>query len=123
MGLAFYVSNLIRLTLDLGFAMAMPTGQEARVGFTAAFGVEPSFRTPKAALRPFVVVQVGFGKLLSNLGSDFALLATLGGGAEYFFSPNFSVNLRALLSMPFELTRSDLSFMLFTPGLGATVYF
>lgn len=124
-GVAFFVSDLLKLTLDAGFAASFPpanTGARTTVGFAIAAGVDLLFRSTAASARPFVTAQLGFGKL-NSATDDFSLVINVGGGGEYFFSQFFSMNIRGLISTPINFRTGALGFLLFTPGVGATVYF
>lgn len=123
-GVAFFVSDLIKLTVDAGMAASFPQYPlNTTVGFTFAAGVDLMFRSPAASVRPFITAQVGFGKLLSDKGDDFALVANVGGGGEYFFSQFFSMNLRGVIALPINFKTGTVGILFFTPGVGATVYF
>ncbi|MBS1152046.1 MAG: hypothetical protein H6Q89_3744 [Myxococcaceae bacterium] len=123
-GVAFFATELIKLTVDLGGAASFPAYPAFNAwGFSVAGGVELLFRTVTASVRPLVAAQVGFGKLLSDKGDDFALVLNVGGGGEYFFSQYFSMNIRALIGVPISLKSGAVGFLFFTPGVGATVYF
>ena len=123
-GVAFFISDLIKLTVDAGAAANFPSYPDrAVVGFSGAAGVDLMFRSPAASVRPFVTAQVGFGKLLSEKGDDFALVLNAGGGGEYFFSQSFSMNIRGLIAVPINLKSGSVGILFFTPGVGATVYF
>ena len=123
-GVAFFLSDLIKLTVDAGAAATFPSYPDrAVVGFSAAAGVDLLFRSPAASVRPFVTAQVGFGKLISEKGDDFALVLNAGGGGEYFFSQSFSMNIRGLVAVPINLKSGSVGILFFTPGVGATVYF
>lgn len=123
-GVAFFVADLIKLTVDAGVAaniIAYPGN--STIGFSVAAGADVMLRTPAASVRPFLSLQVGFGKLVSEKGDDFSLVGNVGGGGEYFFSPQFSVNIRGLVSVPVNFKTGTVGVVLFTPGAGATVYF
>jgi hypothetical protein len=123
-GVAFFLSDLLKLTVDAGMAASFPSyPQNTTVGFSVAGGLDLMFRTPAASVRPFATAQVGFGKLLSDKGDDFALVLNVGGGGEYFFSQYFSMNIRGLIALPINLKSGTVGILFFTPGVGATVYF
>jgi hypothetical protein len=121
-GLALFATDIVKLTFDAGMSVSFDP-RNVPFGFGLAFGIEPTFRSPSASARPFLVAQVGFGKTVSAAGDDFAMLVNVGGGGEYFFSPFFSMNIRALLGMPINFKTGSVGLVLFTPGVGATVYF
>lgn len=123
-GIGFFVTDLLKLTLDAGAAATFPQyPQNTSVGFTVAAGADLMFRKTTDSVRPFVTAQVGFGKLLTDKNDDFALVVNAGGGGEYFFSQYFSVNVRALFALPVNFRSGTVGLLLFTPGVGATVYF
>lgn len=122
-GVALFVADMIKLTVDAGVAAnIIPYPGNSTVGFAVAVGADVLFRTPAASARPFITAQVGFGKLVSDKGDDFSLVGSLGGGAEYFFSQQFSVNIRGLITLPVNFKSGTVGIVLFTPGVGATVY-
>lgn len=123
-GVALLLTDMIKLTVDAGVAAnIIPYPGNSTIGFTVAAGADILFRTPAASVRPFLSLQVGFGKLVSDRGDDFSLIGNVGGGAEYFFSPQFSVNIRGLVTLPVNFKTGAIGIVLFTPGVGATVYF
>lgn len=121
-GFAVFATDHLKFTLDAGLAYTFLDSQPP-LGFVAALGIQPTFRSTAASARPFIIAQIGFGKTFSASSDDFALLLNVGGGGEYFFSPFFAMNIRALVSMPVNLKTSVLGLVLFSPGVGATVYF
>ena len=119
----FFVADVIKQTLDVGMEVTF-SDRTPPFGFSVALGIEPTFRSPSASARPFIVAQVGFGKSVSTSDEDFVLVVNVGGGGEYFFSPFFSMNIRALITMPVAFkSPGTVALILFTPGVGATVYF
>ncbi len=123
-GVGFFITDLLKLTLDAGAAASFPQyPQNTSVGFTIAAGADLMFRKTTDSVRPFVTAQVGFGKLLTDKNDDFALVVNAGGGGEYFFSQYFSMNVRALFALPINFRSGTIGLLLFTPGVGATVYF
>lgn len=123
-GVALFLTDMLKLTVDAGVAaniIAYPGN--STIGFSVAAGVDVVLRTPLASVRPFLSAQVGFGKLVSDKGDDFSLIPNIGGGAEYYFSPSFAVNIRGLITVPVNFKSGTVGVVLFTPGVGATVYF
>lgn len=121
-GLTFFATDQFAITADAGFGLNMFRGNP-NIGFAAAVGMVFALRTPAEVLRPIVVAQVSFGKLVSQQGDDFALGGNVGGGAEYFFSQHFSVNAQLAAGLSVDLRSGDLAIFTFTPGVGATLYF
>lgn len=121
-GIAYFASDNFKLLIDLGFGMAL-VGSSALLALGANVGFDFMFRTPGEALRPFF----HFAGLFNMVGSnDFAISfgAQLGFGAEYFFSPSFSVNGRLMLAVPMSVANGFLlGIFTVTPGVGATFYF
>ena len=131
-GVAFFAGDHLKITLDAGLSVAF--ADNTPLAFRAALGVEPVFRSTAASARPFIIAQVGFGKsfpvrtctgAFCRTTDNFSMLANLGVGGEYFLSSGFSLNVHALVSLPIEFGDNNVSLglILFTPGVGATVYF
>ncbi len=122
LGISFFVADSIALTLDFGMGVGI-TNAGAAVGFGSALGLEVQLRGPTAALRPLIIAQFGFSKAISAADNDFFLVGNLGAGAAYYFSPHFSVDLKALVSIPVALQTGFVSIVTVTPGAGVSLYF
>lgn len=123
-GASLLVSNAFRLNLDLGFGLALDNGNSAwAVG--VGVGADYLFRSRADALRPLIFVSASLGVSASTSDPAVSFGVQAGGGAEYFFSPNFSLYGRIGLSLPMSLPKGNLVFGLYTlaPGVGATFYF
>jgi hypothetical protein len=131
-GIVFFLGDHFRLTLDGG--LSMDFNDSSLIAFKAALGGELVLRSTQASARPFILAQVGVGKsypiktctgAFCRTSDNFSVLASVGVGGEYFFTPGFSLNVHALVSLPvvFADSSTSLGLILFTPGVGATVYF
>lgn len=122
-GIAYFASDSFKLLIDLGFGLGISNS----FAFSAGLGVgfDYLFRTPGDALRPFFHLAANFGIAGGSSSVDVTFGAQLGFGAEYFFSPSFSVNGRLLLVAPMALPGGNFVLGIFslTPGVGATWYF
>lgn len=122
-GLAYWGSDNFTLLFDLGFGMGI-SGGGVLIGFGAMVGMDYHFRTPADALRPLINVQVGLGSAISSdIGNAMQLSAQVGGGAEYFFSPSFSVSGRVGLGLRLPFSTGSMTLTTFTPAVGAAWYF
>jgi hypothetical protein len=97
-GVMHVCSSKWALMGDLGFT-SVRTGGNAKIGFLVGFGADYRFRTAADALRPLLNFQInlvrGAPNNPSNDGQDLpSLMGQVGGGAEYFFSKNFSLAAR-----------------------------
>ena len=120
-GIAYFATDGFKLLVDLGFGMAL-IGSSALFALSATAGFDYLFRTPAEALRPFFHFAGSFNMAgSSNFAIGFG--AQLGVGAEYFFSPSFSVNGRLLLAVPMSVNgQFALGIFTVAPGVGATFY-
>ena len=125
LGVSFWVTDGLAIDADLGLALGvLPSGTTA-FGFGIKAGISYYFRGPERSTRPFLTVKLGFDKGFSVAGDDFGFGAVLGGGAAYFFSPNFAIDARMLLGVNLGFGGRGLTVIMSTvaPGLGATVFF
>lgn len=120
-GFALFGGDSFKLLVDLGFGMVVVS--EPVIALSATLGFDYMFRTPGDALRPFFHAGAFFTMAGStNFAVGFG--AQLGFGAEYFFSPAFSVNGRLLLAVPMAVPGNFVvGIFTVTPGVGATWYF
>lgn len=120
-GIAFLATDSFKLLIDVGFGLGI-VGSAALLAVGTTIGFDYLFRTPGDSLRPFI----HFAGSFSISGSNNFLIgfgAQVGGGAEYFFSPSFSVNGRLLLAVPMAIPGDFvLGIFTVTPGVGATWY-
>lgn len=122
-GLSYWATDGFTLLFDLGFGLGL-SGASVLVGFGATVGMDYHFRTPADALRPLLNVQVGIGSAISgDIGNAIELSARVAGGAEYFFSPSFSISGRVGLGLRLGLATSRMTLATFTPSVGAAWYF
>lgn len=127
-GAFLFVIDGLKLLLELDFSF-VSLGAVTVLGLNASLGVEYFFRTPAEALRPLVYGVLNGG--LVNLvlaGTPFSVPVfgvQLGGGAEYFFSPSFSVSGRLGVAVPMLSSAGSIAVgvVAVTPGLGASFYF
>lgn len=124
LGIAWFVSDGFKLLFDLGFALGV-VGNDVGYGVNALVGFDYLFRTPADALRPFIHAGAFFGVAGNNSGANASFGVQLGGGAEYFFSPNFSLNARLLIAVPMAVPNGNfvLGITSVRPGVGGTWYF
>lgn len=121
MSLAFFVADVLRITVDAGFGMAF-SGQTP-LGFELGAGVDIVLKGPDSPVRPFITIKASFAKAIST-GDNFGLNPAVGFGGEYYLSPNFALSVRALVAMPILLSGQGNVFLVaFSPSVGATVYF
>ncbi|MFT3708633.1 MAG: hypothetical protein QM817_13360 [Archangium sp.] len=124
LGVAYMATDAFKLLIDVGFGFGIANNFSYAI--SAAFGFDYLLRTPGDALRPFIHFAASFG--MSGTGSGdpgIGFGANVGFGAEYFFSPSFSVNGRLMVSVPMAVNGSGfvLAIVSVTPGVGATFYF
>jgi hypothetical protein len=121
-GLSYWATDGFTLLVDVGFGMAL--SQSFAIGFGASVGMDYHFGAVTDALRPLLNVQVGIG---TGLGGDpiasMALTAQVAGGAEYFFSPHFSLTGRLGLGFRLGFGNGAAALALLTPAIGAAWYF
>ncbi len=120
-GFVFLASEAVGITFDLG--MGVTDKGAFGFGFAAGLDVHPGSITKP--VRPVFSIGAGFGKTVSTQADDFVMDVKLGGGAEYWFSDNFSVGGRVLIDVPIDLSSSKSGFQIvtLTPGVGGTFYF
>lgn len=128
-GISYFATDGFKLTIDLGFGLALLTGSSSAAwALNANLGFDYLFRSPGDALRPLFHFAAQFGMAGAGSG-DFnpsvGFGVELGGGAEYFFSPSFSVYGRIGLAVPMAVPGGNfiLGIFTFTPGVGASFYF
>lgn len=122
-GISYFASDSFKLLFDLGFGMGI-VGSGVFFALGANIGFDLLFRSPADALRPFFHFAANFNLAGANaVAVGFG--AQTGFGAEYFFSPSFSINGRLMLAVPMVIFGSGLALGIFTvtPGVGATWYF
>jgi hypothetical protein len=122
-GVAFFATDAFKLLIDLGFGFGITNN--VSYALSAAFGFDYLLRTPGDALRPFIHFAASFSMAGASGDPVIGFGAQVGFGAEYFFSPNFSVNGRLMLAVPMAVNGSGfaLAIVSVTPGVGATWYF
>lgn len=122
-GIAFMATDSFKLLVDLGFGMGL-VGSNVVFALGTTIGFDFMFRTPGDALRPFFHGGASFNLLAASSNPLISFGAQLGFGAEYFFSPSFSINGRLMLAVPMALASNNFVLGIFTvtPGVGATWY-
>ncbi len=121
-GLSYWATEQFTLLFDLGFGMSITGG--VGIGFGATLGMDYHFRTAADALRPLINLQVGIGApIANNIGNGMGLFGQVGGGAEYFFSPSFSLSGRIGLGFALSFNSGAFTLTTFTPAVGAAWYF
>ncbi|MBL8911127.1 MAG: hypothetical protein JNM17_10580 [Archangium sp.] len=122
-GIAFMATDSFKLLVDLGFGMGL-VGSNVVFALGTTVGFDFMFRTPGDALRPFFHGGANFNLVAASSNPAISFGAQLGFGAEYFFSPSFSINGRLMLAVPMALAGSNFILGIFTvtPGVGATWY-
>lgn len=122
-GISYFATDSFKLLFDLGFGMGI-VGSGVFFALGANLGFDLMFRNPGDALRPFFHFAANFNLAGSN-AVNVGFGAQTGFGAEYFFSPSFSINGRLMLAVPMVIFGSGLAIGIFTvtPGVGATWYF
>lgn len=121
-GIAVFFSDNFKFLADLNVGLTA-SDAGAQFGFGVGLGFDLLFRKPTDALRPLFHVGVSFADP-DVAGSAVAMGLHAGFGAEYFFSPNFSLNANLGLAFPFLITGGGFAFSVvtFTPGIGGTFY-
>lgn len=123
-GISFWATDEAALIFDLGFGMAIPDRGDPPVALMAKVGLDYHFRNPGLALRPLFAVAATFNMVLVGGNATIGVSAEVGGGAAYFFTPNFSLTGKLLLSVPMTFSPNfSLAFFTLTPGIAASWYF
>ncbi len=123
LGFSYWGSDAFTLLFDVGVGLGI-SGGGVLFGFGATIGMDYHFRSPTDALRPLINVQVGIGSgIAADLGNSLQLSAQVAGGAEYFFSPSFSVSGRIGLGLRLPFSSGSMTLTTFTPAAGAAWYF
>jgi hypothetical protein len=127
-GASLFVGDSLKLNFDLGLGLIINTRSSSggAWAFGVGAGIDYLFRTSADALRPLLYGGVSFS--IAGAGSTepvAGVTVQLGGGAEYFFSPNFALYGRLGLALAMAAPGGYFQLGLFTltPGVGATFYF
>ncbi|SRR6266849_8211358 len=120
-GTKVFVTDKIGLTLDGGFLAR--TGRNSFAGFSVDVGIEAHLWRTGTSLRPFLRGGLGAGKPASGVSGDYFGSAEVGGGAEYWFSDQFSLSGRAMLTVSYFGNPDAFMIATFTPGVLAAFYF
>lgn len=121
-GIAVFFSDNFKFLADLNLGLTA-SDAGAAFGFGVGVGFDILFRKPTDALRPLFHVGVSFAD--ANVAADVISMGLHAGfGAEYFFTPNFSLNANIGLAFPFLISGGSFGFSMvtFTPGIGGTFY-
>jgi hypothetical protein len=123
-GVKFFVLDSVALIFEVGGSFGI-NGSDLAVGFDAQVGVDVLFGSPENALRPLVHFNVGFGKPFMGNFDVWVIHGAVGGGGEYFFTPQLSLTARATVAVPLTLAGGNLGVLVTTlsPALLATFYF
>ena len=122
-GLTYWASDGLSLLFDVGFGLGI-VGSNTLVALSAGIGIDYHGRTPLVALRPLFNFGASFG--LAAVGNNLipGLTVNVGGGAEYFLSPNFSFRGTVGVGVPMSFANNVVfGIFTFTPGVGASFYF
>jgi hypothetical protein len=121
-GVAVWATDGLALSFDVGGGVLFGSGFWSAA---AIIGVDYHFATPAVALRPLFHFSAGVHVLANVAGGGVSLVANIGGGAAYFFSKNFSLTGKLLLTVPMAFPAGSFTFGLFsaTPAIGAAWYF
>lgn len=121
-GVRYQVTETLGLAADVGAGV----GLASRFQFGLGVGVAAELYLGSAArpIRPLVIFRVGAAKPLSRASDDFTLEVDAGFGAEYWFADEFSVQGRAMIGVPLDLTDlEEFPIATFSPGIAATFHF
>jgi len=133
-GAKFLVTDSIGLSVGVGFGLTSASGY-SRAAFAADGVVSFYLRARPASLRPYVPVLFGVGfssgrtqpvsTVYEDPGGSFSLALGGGIGAEYWFSPSFSVAADLVVRLSATNFNSSLSIGIntLTPGVHATYWF
>ncbi len=121
-GIAVFFSDSFKFLADLNLGLTAGDAG-AQFGFGVGLGFDILFRKPTDSLRPLFHLGVSFAD--PNVAADAISMGLHAGfGAEYFFTPNFSLNANIGLAFPFLISGGGFAFSMvtFTPGIGGTFY-
>jgi hypothetical protein len=125
-GISYFATDGFKLIFDAGFGLALVASSGAALwALSANLGFDYLFRSPADALRPLLHFAAQFSMAGSSGEPTVGFGAEIGGGAEYFFSPAFSVYGRIGITVPMAVPGGNfiLGLFTFTPGVGASFYF
>jgi hypothetical protein len=132
MGFSYWLDNEFSFLFDLGGGFGLFNGPNLYWNLGATLGIDYHFRKIGDAIRPLFNLQVGVALPLNaaadtnNAVQSVTLLAQVGGGAEYFFSPNFAVYGKFLLALGYGYdVRTGIGHLGLntSPAVGASWYF
>jgi hypothetical protein len=124
-GIAYFFTDSVKLLVDVGAGFSFD--RNVAFAVNAGLGIDILFRTPADALRPLISVGGSFGLAsVGTRGVSIGFGAHVGGGAEYFFNPSFSVSGKLLIDVPMGIGSTGsfaLAVSTFSPTIGGTWYF
>jgi len=125
-GISVFTGQHVKLLVDAQLTALGLNNRPLVFSGGARFGIDFVLRSQSAALRPLVHVGAGLQFLSSSLSTP-AVTSTLalqgGFGAEYFFAPEFAVNVRLLAVIPIGLVADNIGIGLsLVPTFNATWY-
>ncbi len=115
----FFVNDDIAITGGLGLGMGI--SGVAVFGFALGGGVDAHLWGRGTNFRPMVSGSIGFGRAVAP-GDTWFMSFQGGGGAEYWFSPHFSVTGRAMLGIN-PIFGAGTLVGTFMPSISGTFYF
>lgn len=125
-GISYFATDGFKLIFDAGFGLALVASSGTALwALSANLGFDYLFRSPGDALRPLFHFAAQFSMAGSSGEPVVGFGAEVGGGAEYFFNPAFSVYGRIGVTVPMAVPGGNfiLGLFTFTPGVGASFYF
>lgn len=106
MGFSYWLDNELAFLFNLGGAFGLADGG-LLWGTTVSLGIDFHFRRVTEAIRPLINIEVGttipFAWDQFNNQAMLSIFGHFGGGAEYFFSPNFAVGGKVVVGLGLNL--------------------
>jgi hypothetical protein len=123
-GVSLWLGRVATLLLDVGLGFGA-TSSAAALALGTQLGVDLHFGNALTAFRPLVSLGAGFTFLSTPSADTIGLSFSVGTGAEYFFSPNFSMIGRIQIVLPLGFPTGNVTLGIFTltPGIAAAWYF
>ncbi len=109
MGFSYWLDNELAFLFDIGGALGLASG-DYYWGTQLNLGIDFHFRRVTDALRPLINIEMSFviPFMRNNSNVDPQVLLSItghfGGGAEYFFSPNFAVGGKVVAGAGYNLS-------------------
>ena len=111
MGFSYWLDNELAFLFDIGGAVGL-TPSDYNWGTPINLGIDFHFRKVTDACGPLINIELSFVLpfMRNNANVDPSVLLAItghfGGGAEYFFSPNFSVGGKVVMGAGYNLQAS-----------------